>query len=65
MKKIYNNLFEEEKKDFIDLIYKISEETTYNAFHYNAINFLKKIDITDNIDKIITRIRKIKRDKEN
>lgn len=60
MKKIYNNLFEEEKKDFIDLIYKISEETTYNAFHYNAINFLKKIDITDNIDKIITIIQKIK-----
>ena len=60
MKKIYNNLFEEEKKDFIDLIYKISEETTYNAFHYNAINFLKKIDITDGIDKIITRIQKIK-----
>ena len=26
MRKIYNNLFKEEKKDFIDLIYKISEE---------------------------------------
>lgn len=60
MKKIYNNLLEEEKNDFIDLIYKISEETTYNSFHYNAINFLQKIDAKDNIDKIISRIHEIK-----
>jgi len=60
MKKIYNNLLEEEKKDFIDLIYKISEETTYNSFHYNAINFLQKIDAKDNIDKVISRIHEIK-----
>ena len=60
MIKIYNNLLKEEKKDFIDLIYKISKETTYNAFHYNAINFLNKINITDNIDEIISRIQEIK-----
>lgn len=60
MKKIYNNLLKEEKKDFIDLIYKISEETTYNSFHYNAINFLQKINVTDNIDEIISRIQEIK-----
>ena len=29
MIKIYNNLLKEEKNDFIDLIYKISKETTY------------------------------------
>lgn len=60
MLKIYNNLLKEEKKDFIDLIYKILNETTYNAFHYNAINFLNKINITDNIDEIISRIQEIK-----
>lgn len=60
MKKIYNNLLKEERKDFIDLIYKISEETTYNSFHYNAINFLQKIDAKDNIDEIISRIQEIK-----
>ena len=60
MRKIYNNLFKEEKRDFIDLIYKISEETTYNAFHYNAINFLQRIKETDNIDEIVSRIQEIK-----
>lgn len=59
MIKIYNNLLKEEKKDFINLIYKISKETTYNAFHYNAINFLNKINITDHIDEIISRIQEI------
>lgn len=61
MIKIYNNLLKEEKNDFIDLIYKISKETTYNAYHYNAINFLNKINITDNIDEIISRIQEIKK----
>lgn len=60
MRKIYNNLLKEERGDFIDLIYKISKETTYNAFHYNAINFLNRINVTDNIDEIISRIREIK-----
>lgn len=61
LKKIYSILSKEEKKDFIDLIYKISEETTYNSFHYNAINFLNKINETDNIEKIILRIQEIKK----
>ncbi len=61
MNKIYSNLLKDERGDFIDLIYKISRETTYNAFHYNAINFLKKINITDNIDEIISRIQEIKK----
>lgn len=60
MRKIFNNLLKEERGDFIDLIYKISKETTYNAFHYNAINFLKRINVTDNIDEIISRIQEIK-----
>ena len=60
MRKIYNNLLKEERGDFIDLIYKISKETTYNAFHYNAINFLKRINVIDNIDEIISRIQEIK-----
>ncbi len=60
MRKIYNNLLKEERGDFIDLIYKISKETTYNAFHYNAINFLNRINVTDNIDEIISRIQEIK-----
>ncbi len=55
MIKIYNNLLKEEKNDFIDLIYKIAKETTYNA-----INFLNKLNITDNIDEIISRIQEIK-----
>ena len=60
MKKIYDNLSETERIEFIELIYKISEETTYNAFHYNAINFLSKIKYADGIEKILTRIEKIK-----
>ena len=60
MRKIYNNLLKEERGDFIELIYKISKETTYNAFHYNAINFLNRINVTDNIDEIILKIREIK-----
>ncbi len=60
MRKIYNNLLKEERGDFINLIYKISKETTYNAFHYNAINFLNRINVTDNIDEIISRIQEIK-----
>ena len=60
MIKIYNNLLKEEKNDFIDLIYKISKEATYNAYHYNAINFLNKLNITNNIDEIISRMQEIK-----
>lgn len=60
MIKIYDNLNNEEKKEFINLIFKISNETTYNAFHYNAINFLMKNKITDNINKIYSRIVEIK-----
>ncbi len=61
LRKIYNNLSKEEKKDFINLLYKISDETTYNSFHYSAINFLNKIKETSNIDKMISRIEEIKR----
>ena len=60
MRKIYNNLLKEERGDFINLIYKISKETTYNAFHYNAINFFNRINVTDNIVEIISRIQEIK-----
>ena len=61
MKKIYENLDIEEKKELIELIYKISKETTYNSFHYNAINFIKKCKIDTNIDDIISRIEEIKK----
>lgn len=61
MNKIYSNLDENEKKDFIELLLKISEETTYNCFHYNAINFMKKNKIDSYIDKIYNRIIEIKK----
>lgn len=60
MIKIYDNLNNEEKKEFVNLIFKISDETTYNVFHYNAINFLMKNKTTDNINKIYSRIAEIK-----
>lgn len=34
-------ILKEEKNDFINLIYIIAKETTYNAFHYNAIKIFK------------------------
>ncbi|MCI8273159.1 MAG: RNA-directed DNA polymerase [Clostridia bacterium] len=43
MKKTYENSNVEEQKELIEIIYKISKETTYNSFHYNAINFIKKV----------------------
>ena len=43
MKRTYENLNAEEQKELIEMIYKISKETTYNSFHYDAINFIKKI----------------------
>jgi hypothetical protein len=61
MSKIYRNLNMDEKDEFIQLIYKISEETTYNAFHYNAINFFIKNKIDGDIEKIYSRIDEIKR----
>ena len=61
MKKIYENLDKDEQKELIEMIYKISSETTYNAFHYNAINFLKKFKIDINIEEIIERIRQIEK----
>lgn len=33
----------EEQKELIERIYIISSETNYNAFHYNAINFIKNV----------------------
>ena len=60
MNKIYNNLDENEKKEFIELLFKISSETTYNCFHYNAINFMKKNNIKTDLDKIYNRIIEIK-----
>lgn len=59
MKKTYNNLEKEEQKDYLKILYKISEKTTYNAFHYNLINFLNNIKITDNVEKIDKRIKEI------
>ena len=38
----------------------MSDEITYNCFHYNAINFLKSINKTDKINKILLRIQQIK-----
>lgn len=59
MGKTYENLSEEEKEELIDLIYRISKETTYNSFHYNAINFITKYKINANIDEIVSRIKEI------
>lgn len=61
MKKIYENLNIEERKEFIEMIYKISEETTYNSFHYNAINFIKKCKIQVEVEDIISRIQEIEK----
>lgn len=59
MGKTYENLSVEEKEELIDLIYRISKETTYNSFHYNAINFITKYKINANIDEIVSRIKEI------
>ena len=61
MRKIYDNLNVEEKSEFVDMLFKISEETTYNTFHYNAVNFLNKYKIAANKEIIISRIDEIKR----
>ena len=60
MEKIYYNLSSEEQQGFIELIYKIAEESKYNSFHYNAINFLKKINKEENFDKLLNLIKDIK-----
>lgn len=59
MKRAYENLNIEEQKELIEMIYKISKETTYNLFHYNAINFIKKCKIDANIEDIVSRIGEI------
>lgn len=61
MKKTYENLNIEEQKELIEIIYKISKETTYNSFHYNAINFIKKCKIDMDIKDIISRIEEIEK----
>lgn len=61
MKKIYENLNAEEQKELIEMICKISKETTYNSFHYNAINFIKKNKIDVDIKDIISRIEEIEK----
>lgn len=61
MRKIYENLKQEEQKEFIDMIYKIFKETTYNSFHYNAINFIKRCKIDTDVENIISRIGEIKK----
>lgn len=61
MKRTYENLNAEEQKELIEMIYKISKETTYNSFHYNAINFIKKSKIDVDIKDIISRIEEIEK----
>lgn len=61
MNKIYMNLSIDERLEFLELIYKISDETTYNSFHYNAINFLKNIGIEECIPQILEKINEIKK----
>lgn len=57
--KIYKLLDTAEKNEFIELLMRISNETTYNGFHYSCINFFQKIGITANINLIKERLVEI------
>jgi len=59
--KIFNLLNEDEKNEFIKLLIKISQETVYNAFHYNLLNFCEKHKnkFENEMEQIKVRIEKI------
>jgi hypothetical protein len=60
MRKIYNNLVGEEREEFLNILFELSDEITYNGYHYELISFLTKIRKLENIENIKNRIIAIK-----
>ena len=57
LSKIYNNLDEAEKKEYIDKIKKYFELIKFNGFHYTVINFFKKVKLNDEYNEYINKLR--------
>lgn len=54
LNKIYNNLIEEDKANFIETLKKLVEKIHFNSFHYNLILFFNKASIPFD-EKLIRR----------
>lgn len=60
MTKVYNQLNEEDKKEFLKILDTLIEEYHFNYFHYNLIVFYEKNKIDFDKERILKRIEELK-----
>lgn len=60
MTKVYIQLNNEDKKEFLKILDDLIDENHFNSFHYNLIMFYEKNLITFDKDRILNRIRLLK-----
>ncbi len=60
MTKVYIQLNNEDKKEFLKILDDLIDENHFSSFHYNLIMFYEKNLITFDKDRILNRIRLLK-----
>jgi len=60
MSKVYEQLNQEDRQEFLKILDNLIDENHFNSFHYNLIRFYEKNTIQFNKQRILNRINNLK-----